>query len=233
MATVTLRRALTSVGAVIVSVVLAFATPAFAGTTWLTYHATSSRLGVDPNERTLFPSTQAWRATLDGAVYGQPVVANGLVYAATENNTVYALSAHDGHIVWHRNVGTPLRGVAAAAGCGDIDPLGITSTPVIDPTSGTLYVVAEIASGSGQGAVVHHQMLGLNPSTGAVAVSTNVDPPIGSSAPRASPPCGSNSGAPWPWPTAGSTCPTEAWPGTAGPTTAGWWASTSTPPART
>jgi outer membrane protein assembly factor BamB len=159
---------------------LAFSTPASASTTWPTYHATPNRQGVDLNEQTLFPSTQAWRASLDGAVYGQPVVANGLIYAATENDTVYALSAHDGHIVWHRNVGTPLRSVGAATGCGDIDPLGITSTPVIDPGTGTVYVVAEVAVGSGAGAVVHHQLIGLDPSTGAVALSTNADPPIGS-----------------------------------------------------
>lgn len=126
------------------------------------------------------PSTQAWRATLDAAVYGQPLVANDLIYAATENDTVYALSAHDGHVVWARNVGTPLADAGAAAGCGNIKPLGITSTPVIDPTSGTLYVVAEIASGSGPGTLVHHQLIGLNPSTGAVGVSTSADPPIGS-----------------------------------------------------
>ncbi|MDQ2728074.1 MAG: PQQ-like beta-propeller repeat protein, partial [Actinomycetota bacterium] len=180
MSTATLRYALTALGAMIASTALAFSTPAYASATWPTYHATPDRQGADTNEGMLSPSTQAWRATLDGAVYGQPVVANNLIYVATENDTVYALSAHDGSVVWERSLGTPLHGVGAAAGCGDIDPLGVTSTPVIDPVSGTLYVVAEVASGSGQGAVVHHQLIGLNPSTGAVGVSTSADPPIGS-----------------------------------------------------
>lgn len=179
----TRRHALATFGALVAGATLAFSSPASASTTWPTYHATPDRLGADTSELSLSPSTQAWRATLDGAVYGQPVVANGLIYVATENNTVYALSAHDGSVVWEHNVGTPLHGVGAAAGCGDIDPLGITSTPVIDPLSGTLYVVAEIASGSGQGAVVHHQLIGLNPSTGAVGVSTSAEPPIGSALP--------------------------------------------------
>jgi outer membrane protein assembly factor BamB len=179
MALATVRRFLTVLGAVTVGTVLAFTTVAYATTTWSTYHASNARQGFDPQEARLAPTTQAWRAALDGAVYGQPVVANGLVYVATENDTVYALSAHDGHVVWQRHVGTPLRSVGAAAGCGDIDPLGITSTPAIDPASGTVYVVAETAIGSGQGAVVHHRLFGLNPSTGAVNRSAAADPPIG------------------------------------------------------
>jgi outer membrane protein assembly factor BamB len=173
------RRFLTVLGAVTVGTVLVFTTVAYATTSWSTYHASNSRQGFDTQEARLAPTTQAWRASLDGAVYGQPVVGNGLVYVGTENDTVYALSAHDGHAVWQRHVGNPLHNVGAAAGCGDIDPLGITSTLAIDPASGTVYVVAETAVGSGQGAVVHHRLFGLNPSTGATVRSAAADPPIG------------------------------------------------------
>ncbi|MDQ6782214.1 MAG: PQQ-binding-like beta-propeller repeat protein [Actinomycetota bacterium] len=182
------RRALRAFGAVVASATLAstalvLASPAGASTTWPTYHASPDRQGADTTEATLSPSTQAWRSTLDGAVYGQPLVANGRVYVATENDTVYALDAHDGHVLWQTSVGVPLHDVGAATGCGNIDPLGITSTPVIDPATGTLYVLGEVASGSGRGAVVHHQLVGMNPTTGVVGVSANADPPIGSVAP--------------------------------------------------
>lgn len=163
-----------------VGTVLVFTTVAYATTSWSTYHASNARQGFDTREARLAPTARAWGAALDGEVYGQPVVANGVVYVATENNTVYALSAPDGHVVWQRNLGTPLHNVAAAAGCGDIDPLGITSTPAIDTVSGTVYVVAEIAQGSGQGAVVHHQLIGLNPSTGVIVRSAGADPPLAS-----------------------------------------------------
>ena len=41
-----------------------------------------------------------WCAELDGAVYGQPLVIGNQVIAATENDTVYALSARDGQVAW-------------------------------------------------------------------------------------------------------------------------------------
>src|SRR4029077_7519316 len=56
----------------------------------------------------------------------------------TENNEVSALSAVDGSAVWRVNLGT-----APALGdlpCGNIDPYGITGTPVIDGNTRTLYV---------------------------------------------------------------------------------------------
>jgi hypothetical protein len=63
--------------------------------------------------------------------------------------------------------------VAAQVRCGNIDPLGITSTPVIDATTGTVYVVATIQTAT---KVIHHQLVGLNVMTGAVRVSVNADP---------------------------------------------------------
>jgi PQQ-like domain len=75
-----------------------------------------------------------WRAELDGAVYGQPLVIGNQVIAATENDTVYALSARDGQVVWSVSLGQPMPGADLL--CGDIDPLGITGTPAYDPDTG-------------------------------------------------------------------------------------------------
>jgi polyvinyl alcohol dehydrogenase (cytochrome) len=78
-------------------------------------------------------------------------------------------------VLWSTSLGTPLTNVVSVAGCGDIDPLGITSTPVVDPATGTVYVVGEVSSGGG---AVHHQLEGLNAVTGAVTLSDDVDPPL-------------------------------------------------------
>src|SRR5947209_15610048 len=89
----------------------------------------------------------AWTADLGGAVVGRPVVDGNRIIAATESDRVVALDPADGHVLWSRSVGTPLTDVGSVAGCGNIDPLGITSTPGVDPATGTAYVVAEIRTG--------------------------------------------------------------------------------------
>jgi polyvinyl alcohol dehydrogenase (cytochrome) len=124
---------------------------------------------------TFEPSTKAWSAALGGAVYGQVLVAAGRVIAATETNRVVALDPSDGSVLWSTSLGPALTNVDSVAGCGDIDPLGITSTPVIDTNSGTVYVVGEISNGNGS---VHHQLEGLDLATGAVRISEDVDPPL-------------------------------------------------------
>ena len=53
---------------------------------------------------------------------------------ATEGNTVYALDAGTGGEVWKRSLGKPAP--LSSLPCGNIDPLGITGTPVIDEGSG-------------------------------------------------------------------------------------------------
>ena len=67
---------------------------------WLVYHGDAARTGDDRTERSLVPSRSAWNERLDGAVYAQPLVADGRVFAVTEGDTVYALDAHDGHGLW-------------------------------------------------------------------------------------------------------------------------------------
>jgi outer membrane protein assembly factor BamB len=114
----------------------------------------------------------AWRAQLDGAIYAQPVVSGAMVYLATEADDVYALDLSSGRVVWKASIGSPLTGVVARAGCGNVDPLGITSTPVADTASHTLYVVGEItASGT-----VHRRLVGLDMGTGQVVRSADADP---------------------------------------------------------
>jgi polyvinyl alcohol dehydrogenase (cytochrome) len=154
-------------------VLTAGAAPAFAGTTWPVYNGNAQRTGNDTTEAALLPIHKAWTRHLDGAVYAQPLVFDGRIYTATENNTVYALDAHDGGILWSRHVGTPMTNVAAQSGCGNVDPLGILSTPVIDTAAQTIYVVATIEDSVNH---IHHQLIGLNTFSGAPKVSVNADP---------------------------------------------------------
>lgn len=85
-------------------------------------------------------------AAITGAVYAQPLFVDGgstgtdLVIVATEANNVYALDAATGALVWTANVGVPVP--LSSRPCGNINPFGITSTPVIDLTSRTLFVSA-------------------------------------------------------------------------------------------
>jgi polyvinyl alcohol dehydrogenase (cytochrome) len=143
---------------------------------WTTYHADNARSGVDGSEPSLDPLKPAWANALDGAnVFGQPVVAAGRVFVATEDDNVYALDAHDGRVLWHVNIGQPLRNVSSNAGCGDIDPLGITSTPVVDLARSTVYVVGELSNGLSP-PVVTHRLVGFNIYSGAVTQSMGADP---------------------------------------------------------
>jgi polyvinyl alcohol dehydrogenase (cytochrome) len=149
-------------------------TSAAASGQWLGYHATPARTGAVPAVPALDPAARAWNASLGAAVYGQVVSGDGLLFAATEQDRVTALSPATGAVVWSRSIGTPLTDVSGVAGCGDIAPLGITSTPALDPTTDTLYVVGEVVV-DGQ---VQHRLAALDATTGAVRLTDDVDPPL-------------------------------------------------------
>ncbi|GHF44252.1 hypothetical protein GCM10017566_16410 [Amycolatopsis bartoniae] len=111
------------------------------------------RTGWDDNEPGLVPSQvsandfgQLFSATVDGQVYAQPVVANGVVIAATENNKVYGLDAVTGSQKWKLDLG-PAWPVSTVS-CGDLVPnIGVTATPVYDPSTGTVYLTSKVNDG--------------------------------------------------------------------------------------
>ena len=117
-------------------------------------------------------TSPAWTSTsLDGPLYGEPLVSGGRVFVATENDTVYALSATNGTIDWSSHLATPVP--SGSLPCGDISPtVGITGTPVLDGVRGELFVVAdELINGRPA-----HQLVGLSTATGKVVLNQNVDP---------------------------------------------------------
>ena len=117
-------------------------------------------------------ASPAWTSTtFDGALYGEPLVFGGRVFVATENDTVYALSAANGTVEWSVHLASPVP--SQSLPCGDISPtVGITGTPVIDAARGELFVVAdELVNGTAA-----HQLVGLSTATGKTELNQNVDP---------------------------------------------------------
>ena len=108
---------------------------------WPTFHGDNSRAGVDAAENSVIAIRQAWQSTpLDGKVYASPVALGSQVLVATENNTVYSFDQASGRLNWQHQVAPPYQG---GLPCGNLGPpMGITSTPVIDPATGYVYVVA-------------------------------------------------------------------------------------------
>ena len=119
-------------------------------------------------------SARAWTSpTLDGQLYGEPLVFGDRVYVGTENDFVYALSAATGKIIWSAKLGTTVYASTHLL-CSDILPnVGITGTPVIDPARHEIFAVALVLV-NGKPA---HMLTGLNTATGAVELSQDVDPP--------------------------------------------------------
>ena len=89
---------------------------------------------------------RAFNAPVQGPVYAQPLyVDNGpggkaALVVATERNTVLALDAATGAQIWTKTLGNSVP--RSQLPCGNIDPLGITGTPIIDPNDRTIYVAA-------------------------------------------------------------------------------------------
>ena len=120
-----------------------------AGASWTVYHGDPLGSGIDTSGVTFSPRQRRWTSpVLDGQVYGEPLEATGRVFVATENDTVYALAADTGQVLWSTHVGT--RCPSSDLPCGDIRPtVGITGTPVIDAARGEIFAVAdELVGGS-------------------------------------------------------------------------------------
>ena len=187
--------------------------PPGVGAGWVTYDHDAGRDGVDPSSPAAGRVGPAWTSpVLDGQVYAQPLVVGSSVIVATENNSVYAFNAATGRPRWARHLATPVPG--STLPCGNIEPSGITGTPVADPATGQLWVVTFSPP-------YRHTLWSLSLATGGVTSSRPADPP--GSDPRAEQERGR-----WPWMAPWSTSRTGACTATAPTTTAG--SSVSAPP---
>ncbi|MGC1781356.1 MAG: MBG domain-containing protein [Acidobacteriaceae bacterium] len=126
-----------------------------------TWHNDGARDGANTDETVLTPANvsasgsfgEKFSVTVDGTVTAQPLYMSGLqinggthnvVFVATEHDSVYAIDANNGAILWKTSfLGSGMTSVPSTLeNCLDITPeIGITGTPVIDPSTDTLYVV--------------------------------------------------------------------------------------------
>jgi hypothetical protein len=125
----------------------------------------------DASEPALAPATvqsasfgKLFATKLEGGIYSQPLVYEGKVIVTTEKANAYALDAASGSVLWKRAFGKAFR--AATIGCSDLKPdVGSTSTPVIDPSTGTIYMTTRLQTGKGIGGS-HWYLQALSATTG-------------------------------------------------------------------
>ncbi len=142
-----------------------------------TWHVDNNRSGLNANEISLTPANVAsakfgklFSLSVDGYAYAEPLLmsnvaisggTHNVLYVATENDTVYAFDADiAGAPLWTTSVlqsgETPISGT--------VKPVqGITSTPVIDPATNTIYVVSAQKSSGG----ASYRLSALDITTGA------------------------------------------------------------------
>jgi Abnormal spindle-like microcephaly-assoc'd, ASPM-SPD-2-Hydin/PQQ-like domain/HYDIN/CFA65/VesB-like, Ig-like domain len=131
------------------------------------------RNGWDRFEPGLSPSVvgapsfgEVFSTPVNGQVYAQPLVVGSTVIVATENDWVYGLDAATGSIEWSTSLGTPY----AIPNCRDLVPnIGVTSTPVYDAKTGSVYVMASIMDPQ-----VTYHLFGLSVQTGAITLDQEI-----------------------------------------------------------
>ncbi len=138
-----------------------------------TYHYDNLRTGWNDEESALTAANVnsgsfglLHTVTLDDQVDTQPLIApnetttsgvapgkHDVVYVATENNTIYAIDASSGTLLFQRNLGTP---VSTPLGCNNNGPnVGIDGTPVVDKQANAMYVIAYTMQGSAPAYFIH------------------------------------------------------------------------------
>jgi fibronectin type 3 domain-containing protein len=159
--------------------------------------ASTINAGVDSTETVLTPANvnsttfgKLFATTVDGQVYAQPLYMSGLtvnagthnvVFVATEHDGLYAIDANSGAILWQHSQqtnndlltaahgGTVSTVPAGDVGSSDVSPeIGITATPVIDPTNNTLFVETKQKEVASDGTHYEHYLYAIDITTGAI-----------------------------------------------------------------
>jgi hypothetical protein len=172
------RRLIAGLGAVLT--MLAIAGSCLAQSV-LTYHGSADRSGnfIVPELTWLRAASvhldPGFHPRFAGRLYAQPLYwqppgsPSGLLIVATEDDTVLAIDARSGNTLWTRSLGRPV--ALSSQPCGNIDPLGITGTPVIDQQSQAVYLDAMVAEPSG----ARHRIFALSLKDGAIMPGWPVD----------------------------------------------------------
>jgi hypothetical protein len=133
----------------------------------LTCHNDNARTGQNLNETMLNLTNvssntfgRLFTISVDGKVDAQPLYSSAVfisgkgthnvLFVATEHDSVYALDADTGTVLWQVSLLKPGETTSDDRGCGQVQPeIGVTATPVIDRLHGTIYLVAMSKDGAG------------------------------------------------------------------------------------
>jgi fibronectin type 3 domain-containing protein len=145
--------------------------------------------GVNSNETILTPANvnstnfgKLFATPVDGQVYAQPLYVenvnittgtnqgtHNVVFIATEHDSLYAIDANTGTILWHdalltpEHSGTVTSVPSGAVNSGDLSPeIGITATPVIDTATNTIFVENKTQEVAGDGTHFEHHLYAIN-----------------------------------------------------------------------
>jgi outer membrane protein assembly factor BamB len=147
----------------------------------LTYHGDESRTGnyvvpaLNLEKARAAHLERGFDVRIDGHLYAQPLYwqasdsGPAILLTASENNVVQAFDAQTGKQLWRRAVGRPIPG--ASLPCGNINPLGITGTPVIDPSTRAIYFDAAVDEANGP----RHKVFALSLKDGSILPDWPVD----------------------------------------------------------
>jgi fibronectin type 3 domain-containing protein len=158
----------------------------------LTYHNDNVSSGANLNETLLTPGNvnstnfgKLFKTPLDGQVYAQPLYVAGVnitsgpsrgihnvTYVATEHDSLYAIDADSGQVLWQDSFINPGAGVTTVpngdVASTDLTPeIGITGTPVIDSSTNTLYLDAKTKEVHGGNHHYVHRLHAIDISSGA------------------------------------------------------------------
>lgn len=154
----------------------------------LTYHNDNARTGLNSSETTLTPQNvnatdfgKVGEVALDGLVYAQPLYKSNqyvpgvgvvnVVYVATDHDSVYAFNADTLQLLWHDTFINPAAGLTTVPGSDfgtdELGPeIGIVGTPVIDPKTNAIYVVAKTQQLTSSGIIYAQKLHALDLGTG-------------------------------------------------------------------
>jgi hypothetical protein len=159
----------------------------------ITYHNDNASTGQNLGETVLTPGNvnsttfgKLFSSPVDGQVYAQPLYVPGVnittganqgthnvIFVATEHDSLYAIDADNGTVLWHDALLHAVHGGTVTSvpngdvNSSDITPeIGVTATPVIDAGTGVLYVEAKTKEVASDGNHYIHQLYAVNLSNG-------------------------------------------------------------------
>jgi hypothetical protein len=166
-----------------------------------TYRYDSGRTGADSTESVLTLANVNSSSfgllrvlPVDGKVDAQPLylsqfsiggAAHDVVFVATENDSVYAFDAQTGAVLWHVSLLGSGESPSDNRGCGQVTPeIGVTSTPVIDPTAGPHGAIFVVAMSKDASSNYHQRLHALDLDSGAELFNgpAEIDPTYASAA---------------------------------------------------